>query len=73
MNAVIRALRAAYFFFAGDSIILTGVALAFIVGLLLSKSVHAPNVLVAVVFVALIVGGLVVTLGRELGGRRRVS
>jgi len=71
MNRIIGALKATYNFFAGDAIILGGVALAFIVGTLLVRVMNAPNALAAIVFVALIVGGLVVTLGRELVGRPR--
>ena len=34
MNAIVRALKATYNFFVGDSILLAGVALAFVLGLL---------------------------------------
>mgnify|MGYP001438361438 CR=1 FL=1 len=71
MNAITRALKAAYNFFAGDAIILSTVIGAFIAGYVLARRMHAPNVLVAVVFIALIVGGLATTLGRELAGRPR--
>jgi hypothetical protein len=42
------------------------VLLAFVLGFVLVHVAHAPNPLVAVVFIALIVGGLVLTLSREL-------
>jgi hypothetical protein len=66
MNRIVSAAKATYNFFAGDAIILTAVLLAFILGLVLVHAAHAPNPLVAVVFIALIVGGLVLTLRREL-------
>lgn len=72
MNRIAGALKATYNFFAGDAIILGGVALAFIIGTLLVRVIQAPNALSALVFVALIVGGLVLTLGRELRGRPRM-
>ncbi|HEU5438779.1 MAG TPA: hypothetical protein VFU88_05780 [Ktedonobacterales bacterium] len=71
MNRIVGALKATYTFFAGDAIILGGVALAFIAGTLLVRVLQAPNALSALVFVALIVAGLVLTLGRELRGRPR--
>ena len=71
MNRILGAARATYNFFAGDAILLTAVALAFIVGTLLIHVFNAPTPLSAVVFVAFIVGGLVTTLSRELQGRQR--
>lgn len=71
MNAVLRALKATYNFFAGDAILLVATALAFALGLVLVHTVAAPNPLVAVIFVGCIVGGLALTLGRELRGRER--
>lgn len=71
MNAIVRALKATYNFFAGDAILLVATALAFALGLLLVHLFAAPNPLVAVVFVGCIVGGLALTLGRELRGRER--
>lgn len=70
MSAIARALKATYSFFAGDLILLLATAVAFVVGVLLVR-VAAPNPLVAVVFVGCIVGGLALTLGRELRGRVR--
>jgi hypothetical protein len=66
VNRVVSAVKATYYFFAGDAIILCAVLLAFLLGFVLVHAVHAPNPLVAVVFIALIVGGLVLTLRREL-------
>ncbi len=66
MNRVVSAVKATYYFFAGDAIILSAVLLAFLLGFVLVHAVHAPNPLVAVVFIALVVGGLVLTLSREL-------
>jgi hypothetical protein len=66
MNQIASAAKATYNFFAGDAIILSAVLLAFVLGLVLVHVAHAPNPLVAVVFIALIVGGLVLTLSREL-------
>lgn len=71
MTRVIGVLKATYAFFAGDAILLAAVLLAFGLAALLGKAAHAPNVLVAIIFIALIVGGLALTLGRELRGRQR--
>ena len=71
MNAVLRGLKATYNFFAGDAILLAATAVAFVLGLLLLHTLGAPNALVAIIFVALIVAGLALTLGRELRGRPR--
>lgn len=71
MNPILRALKATYNFFAGDAILLAAVAIAFALGLLLAHALAAPNPLVAVIFVGCIVGGLVLTLSRELVGRNR--
>ena len=71
MKQVTNALKAIYFFLAGDMILLVAVLLAFALAALLGSVVHAPNVLVACVLIALIVGGLALTLGRELRGRPR--
>jgi hypothetical protein len=71
MIRLVGALKATYNFFAGDAILLAGVALAFVLAALLGQVAKAPNPVVAVVFVACIVGGLATTLGRELKGRQR--
>ena len=71
MSRITGALRATYYFFSGDVILLGAVALAFVLATLLVRAAHAPNVVVALVFVACIVGGLATTLRREVGGARR--
>ena len=71
MSHITSVIKAAYDFFAGDAILLGATALAFAVGTLLERTTHAPNALIAVCFVVLLVGGLVATLGRELRARPR--
>ena len=71
MTRVTGFAKAAYNFFAGDAIILTAVIVAFVAAALLVNAAHAGNVLVAVVFIAVIVGGLALTLSREIAGRPR--
>ena len=71
MNAILRALKATYNFFSGDAILLAATAVAFVLGALLIHLLAAPNALVAVIFVGLIVAGLALTLGREARGRAR--
>ena len=71
MNRVLGALKATYNFFSGDAILLSAAIIAFLLALLLARVVGAPNALVAVLFVVIIIGGLVVTLGREIAGRPR--
>lgn len=70
MQRVLNAIKATYNFFSGDAILLSAAIIAFALGLLLAKAT-APNALVAVIFVAIIVAGLVITLGREIAGRPR--
>ena len=71
MKRVLGALKATYLFFAGDAILLVSVLLAFGLAALLGKVAQTPNLVVGIVFVALIVGGLALTLGREVRGRQR--
>ena len=71
MKRVVSILKATYFFFAGDSILLIAVLLAFGLAALLGKVAQAPDLVVGILFIALIVGGLMLTLGRELRGRLR--
>ncbi len=71
MNRVLSAIKATYNFFSGDAITLAATLVAFALGLLLLGLLHAPNALVAVAFVAIIVAGLVTTLWREVAGRPR--
>lgn len=70
MQRVLNAIKATYNFFSGDAILLSATIAAFVFGLLLAK-LGAPNALVAIIFVAIIVGSLVTTLGREVAGRSR--
>jgi hypothetical protein len=70
MNAIMRGLKATYNFFAGDAILLVAVAVAFLLAFALERTT-LPNALIAVLFVACIVGGLVTTLAREARGRPR--
>ena len=71
MNRVLGALMATYNFFSGDAILLSATVLAFVIGLLLAHPLNAPDAVVAVVFVAIIVASLFVTLRREIAGRPR--
>lgn len=71
MKRVMGTLKATYNFFAGDAIILTTVIAAFVLGWLLVHVAKAANALVGAIFIALIVAGIAVTLGRELAGRKR--
>lgn len=71
MNRITSAVKATYNFFSGDAILLVATLVAFVVAWLLIHAAQAPNPLSAVVFVAIIVGGLVTTLGREVRGRPR--
>jgi len=68
MNNVLQALKAIYDFFAGDVSILVGTSVAFVGAFLLLKQGHAPNALVAVLFVAFLLAGLTDSLNREIGG-----
>jgi uncharacterized membrane protein len=71
MRRALNILKAIYAFFAGDVILLVAVLLAFGLAALLGRVARAPNPLVAILFIALIVGGLALTLSRELRGRQR--
>lgn len=71
MARVLGAIMAIYNFFSGDAILLSAAVITFALGYVLAQVVKAPNALVAVIFVAIIVLGLVVTLRREIAGRPR--
>lgn len=71
MSRITSAIKATYNFFVGDMIILAAVLLAFVVVGVLGGVAHAPNVLLAVIFIGLIVAGLTLTLSREVVGRER--
>jgi hypothetical protein len=68
VNNVLQTLKAIYNFFAGDVSILAGTSVAFVGAFLLLRWGHAPNALVAVLFVALLLAGLVDSVNREIGG-----
>ena len=70
-SQILGVLKAAYNFFSGDAIILVAVIVAFVAGAILARQPGVANPIVAVVFIGIIVGGLVATLGRELAGRRQ--
>jgi hypothetical protein len=65
---VLQALKAIYAFFAGDVSILAGTSVAFVGAFLLLRWGHAPNLLVAVLFVAFLLAGLIDSLNREIAG-----
>jgi hypothetical protein len=67
MKGLMKALKSIYDFFAGDHIIVSGVALAFAVAALLVHVVTTALIVIVAVFLGLIIGGLVVTLAREAG------
>jgi uncharacterized membrane protein YccC len=67
LKNLLRVLNQIYQFFAGDAILLGGVAVAFGSAAVLSRIVS--NLVEAVVFVSFIVAGLTVTLAREVYGR----
>lgn len=69
----LSALRSVYGFFAGDTILLCGVAVAFGLAAVLLNLTDVPTSLVAILFVTAILGGLVATLGRELKGRDKAG
>jgi hypothetical protein len=71
MSRIVSFVRAVYNFFAGDAILLVAVAIAFALAFALGRVRGMPMVVPAVVFVAAIVGGLAMTLGREALGRPR--
>jgi hypothetical protein len=73
MNRLLGALKATYNFFSGDAITLTTTIIAFIVCGLLSGLIghfmHAPSLVIALILIGAIVGSLIATLLREVGGR----
>ena len=71
MSKVGDFLHAVYNFFAGDVILVTAVAAAFIVAALLIHATSLPGVVAGILFVAIIVAGLVTTEAREVAGRPR--
>lgn len=71
MDRIVGALKATYNFFSGDAILLSAVIVAFLLGLLLIQALHAPSLVVGVLFLVIIVGALFTTLRREVAGRPR--
>jgi hypothetical protein len=69
VNKALQALKATYNFFAGDVSILVGASVAFVSAFLLVRYAHAPNALVAVLFVVFLLAGLTDSVNRETGGR----
>ena len=70
VNTVLQALKAIYTFFAGDISILAGTSVAFVGAFLLLRWGHAPNALVAVLFVVCLFTGLTDSVNRAIGGHR---
>ena len=68
---VMGALKATYNFFVGDAIILAVVAAAFIIGALLLYVAHSSQLAVGIVFIALILLSLTLSLGRERAATQR--
>ena len=68
MNA--RVLKSIYDFLCGDLAILIATLVAFAVSGVLVWGVHAPRIVVVIVFVGLTVAGLVLSLGRERNAGR---
>ena len=71
MERVMGAIKATYNFFSGDAILLSSAIIAFALGYVLANVAHASNPTVAVLFVAIVVAGLAVSLNREIAGRPR--
>jgi hypothetical protein len=75
MSRILAVLKAPYNFFAGDAIILSGVVIAFVVAFILERALGASGrqLVTGVVFVALILLSLSVSLARERPERPRRS
>jgi hypothetical protein len=71
MIRIVGALGATYNFFTGDAILLTASILAFVLAGTLAHFVHAPGLFTGLAFLALLAGGLVITLAREAASHRR--
>ncbi|HLZ23734.1 MAG TPA: hypothetical protein VKQ30_16610 [Ktedonobacterales bacterium] len=72
MNAILRGIKATYNFFSGDAIILSTVLIAFALGFFLDKVVGVSSLVLTIVFIALIVLGLALTLSREALSHQRI-
>ncbi len=75
MSRILDALKATYNFFAGDPIILSVVAIAFVAAFILERTIAASSrhLVTSLVFVALILLGLTASLARERAGLPRRS
>jgi hypothetical protein len=71
VNRILQGIKATYNFFAGDAIILSGTAIAFIVAALLIHVNHADNLFAGAFFIAIVIISLVATLSRELFSHAR--
>ena len=70
VNAFTKVVKSIYNFLCGDLAILIATLVAFAVSAVLVSGVHAPRIVVVIVFVGLTVSGLVLSLGRELNAGR---
>ncbi|HEV7128583.1 MAG TPA: hypothetical protein VGN32_14230 [Ktedonobacterales bacterium] len=68
---IMGALVATYNFFVGDAVILGVVAAAFVITALLVFVAHSSQLLAGIVFVALILLSVTLTLGRERAATQR--
>jgi predicted lysophospholipase L1 biosynthesis ABC-type transport system permease subunit len=71
MRRVVGALKATYKFFSGDAIVLSMVIVAFVVAYALERFLAGNQLVAGAVFVALILLGITLTLGRERASARR--
>lgn len=75
MNPIVKAAKATYNFFVGDVILLAAVVVAFGLATILLNAPGVkqavPQAVTAILFIAIVVAGLALTLGREIRGRAR--
>lgn len=71
MNRIVSAAKATYNFFSGDAITLGATVIAFALGLALTRITSAPQAVVGVLLIVIVIAGLVTTLAREVAGRPR--
>jgi hypothetical protein len=71
VDRVLGAAKATYNFFTGDAIVLGLVAVAFVVAAAIAHLAPGAQLAAGVVFVALILLGITLTLGREREAARR--
>jgi len=70
VNAVTKVVKSIFDFLCGDLAILVTTLVAFAVSGVLVLGVHAPRIVVVIVFVGLTVAGLALSLGRERNAGR---